>query len=203
MAAKKSRKKAGRKKFKRLTRKVKKNAQVALRASVRKKTHRPTAAVVLQYRKSGRFLIVWSKDDALGSNPGLAKGGVEFGEMIFEAGLRELAEEVGIQRKHVALRGYGGARSVRSLKSKGGFAKKLYFIIYGVFSGPRKLTVNPNELSGYDWMSLSEVDIALTELRVQRPDKERVLREAFAMAVSKVRKKQKAPRTSAARSIQK
>ena len=196
MAGKKTRKKVGPKKFKRLTRKVRRDAQVALRASIRKKTHRPTAAVLLRYRKSERFLVIWSKDQGMGRNPGLAKGGVEIGETVFEAALRELNEEVGAERKHVALRGYAGTRSVKSVKSKGGFDKKLYFIIYAVFSGPRKLIVNPNELSGYEWLTLTEIGSVLAELRERRPDKERVLREAFAMAASKVKKRHKVQKLS-------
>jgi 8-oxo-dGTP pyrophosphatase MutT (NUDIX family) len=178
-------------KFKRLTRKVKRNAQAALRVCVRKKTHRPTAAVVLQYKKTRKFLVILSKDDGTGRNPGLAKGGVEVGETIFEAALRELNEEIGIERGHVAFRGYGGTRSVGSLKSKGGFAKKLYFLLYAVYSGSLELTVNPNELSGYDWLTFAELNVALAELRERRPDKERVLREAFAMIARNMKTKKK------------
>ena len=176
-------------KFRRLTSKVKKIAQTALRRCERKRpqTHRPTVTIVFRYRgpgwkmmKKSRFLIIWSKDDGTGENPGLVKGGVEVGEKLFAAGFRESAEEVGMSREHIFFRGYGGTRSVRSLKCKGGFPKKLYVILYADYTGPKRLTINPNELSRCAWLTDVEIDKTLCELRAKRPVKETVLREALA-----------------------
>jgi 8-oxo-dGTP pyrophosphatase MutT (NUDIX family) len=160
--------------------------QAALRTAQRGKTHRPTAAIVFEDRSIGwesrprRFLVIWSKNDGTGENPGIVKGGVEGEELVMEAVLREAEEEVGIKREHVVLRYYLGARSVKSYKRKGDRDKKLYLIVYAHYTGPLALTVNPNELSRYAWLTLDEIEHELDGLHSLRPDKERVLREIFA-----------------------
>jgi 8-oxo-dGTP pyrophosphatase MutT (NUDIX family) len=143
----------------------------------------------LQYRRTRLFLIVWARSDGNGGNPGLPKGGIKPGETIFEAALRELKEEVGVERKHVVFRGYGGTRSVKSLNLREGFTQKRYFIVCASYFGPRKLKVDPNELSGYDWLTQKGVDKALAKLHGMRPDKEQVSHEAVAMAARLIRKR--------------
>jgi 8-oxo-dGTP pyrophosphatase MutT (NUDIX family) len=135
--------------------------------------------------------MIWSVNDGTGENPGIVKGGVEVGEKLFVAAYREPAEEVGMRREHIIFRGYGGTRSVRSLKQKGGFPKKLYIILYADYIGPWKLIVNPNEISRQAWQTDVQIEKTLTELDALRPDKGKVLREALATVLPYLRKKKK------------
>ncbi len=172
-------------KFRPLSRKTRRAMQAALRTAQRGKTHRPTAAVIFEDRSPGweerprRFLLIWSKGTGSGENPGIVKGGVETGETVLDATIREAGEEIGAKPEHIVVRYYLGARSVKSLRQKGNRPKKLYIIIYAYYTGPRELTLNPNELSRYARLTIEEIEHELNGLHTLRPEKERVLREIF------------------------
>ena len=172
-------------KFRPLSRKTRRAIQAALRTAQRGKTHRPTAAVILEDRTPGwesrphHFLLVWSKGEGSEENPGVVKGGVESTETVLDAAIREPCEEIGAKPEHIELRYYLGARSVRSVRKKGNRPEKLYLIIYAFYTGPLQLTLNPNELSRYAWPTLDEIEKGLSGLHTLRPEKERVLRETF------------------------
>ena len=177
--------------FRRLTKKLLQRIDSGVRVCARRGTHRPTVAVVLEHRETGRFLIVAGKTDPDGSyNPGIVKGGIQKKERVLVAAVREVGEEVGIKKSQLSFKKYGGAYSVASVKKKEGFSKKFYYVFYAQYEGPENLFYNAEELSGCCWVPPEDMETHLCCLKDARPEKHKVLLKIFA-DLRKNKKKQK------------
>ena len=141
------------------------------------RTERPTVAALIEWR--GRYLIISSANGSHGGfyTLGIPKGAVVTGETALSALRREVREELGIRRQ-LSVKGYLGAYSVRSLTQSKGFATKRYFVFHVLYSGKKKLRIN-GELSGYYWMTISEVRDVLSHIREARIEKFETLTHVF------------------------
>ncbi len=149
----------------------------------KKERHRPTVAAIVKHRTKKSFLLIEPKVSLSGvgtKNPGIVKGGIKRGEGILSALFRELEEELSMQPSQLKVLGYGGSRSVLSVKQKSGLLMKRYFFFYVEYEGPLAITINPLELSSYRWFTLKEIREEIKILLELRPDKYAVLDAAFA-----------------------
>lgn len=155
---------------------------------VQKGKQRVTPVMLVQHC-DGRFLFVYGKDDPVnsGKNPGLPKGGMKHREHVLFAGMRELEEETGILPSQIkSQKEYGGSYRVPSLKRKGGFSVKRYFVFHVIYDGPLDLRFNTKELSGYRWVTLEDVEESLRDLEKTRPEKYHALMEIFSNLKKKI-----------------
>jgi 8-oxo-dGTP pyrophosphatase MutT (NUDIX family) len=112
---------------------------------------RPTVSMVVENRLGETLLIAPAKNPNHWIYP---QGGIEPGEDVFEALLRELEEEVGITRE--SLTGISYLRSLRksipSVRDYGWVVGKQYFFFHVRHIGSLRLRVNPNEVVRYVWL---------------------------------------------------
>ena len=177
--------------FKRLTKKRLARINSEMRTCGRKKKQRATIAGIVELAETGEYLLVYGKKGVArdAPNPGIVKGAPEKDETALAALLREIEEELEISSHLVKAKGYGGSHSVRSLKRKGGFWRKRYFIFHVVYSGDRDLIVNTDELSDYVWVAYEDIAERLAVLQATRPEKFKVLMKVFKDLKSGKRKK--------------
>lgn len=177
--------------FKRLTKKRLTRINSEMRTCGRKKKQRATVAGVVEFAETDEYLLVYGKKGIAGDepNPGIVKGAPKKGETAIEALLREIEEELGILPTQVKVKGYGGAHCVRSLKRKGGFWKKRYFVFHIVYSGDSDLIINRDELSDYVRIAYKDLRERLVILQATRPEKFKVLMKIFKDLKSGKRKK--------------
>lgn len=157
----------------------------------KKERHRPTVALLIEHHETGQFLLIESKNGK-SKNPGLVKGGIGNQESMLDALYREAEEEVGFTQSQVRIFGYAGSRSVSSAHTKSGLRKKRYFIVHVVYDGPLELTINTDELSGYRWCSIAQVQEHISILLASRPEKHAVLTEVF-IQLERTREERRSP----------
>lgn len=177
--------------FKRLTKKRLARINSEMRTCGRKKKQRATVAGIVEFAETDEYLIVYGKQATVGGapNPGIVKGAPKKGETAVEAFLRENQEEVGILSAQVKVKGYCGSHAVKSLKRKGGFGEKRYFVFHVVYSGDLDLIINRDELSGYARVAYEEIEERLAVLQSTNPEKFKVLMKVFKNLKSGKRKK--------------
>ena len=163
-----------------LRKQVLREANKKLRRCEQEKRFRPTAAIVIKHRGTGKFLIIYGTPEGDVLNPGLVKGGVHQGESLLTAARREIREEIGLLAKTVAITGLGGCKRVHSLKKTEGFDEKLYFVLFAE-TDEFELKVDRVEVTDYRWCDRSEVEGVLEPLRSNRLSKWRLLTKVFRM----------------------
>ena len=146
-------------------------------------THRPTVVLVIRDKKSGQFLIVMGRKDRVGGarNPGLVKGGIDPGEHIIDAALREAKEEIHASKFEITIVAYCGSYSVYSVKKKENFGRKRYFVFYVKYDGPRTLIIDDDEIIDYAWVKSSDIARVLRPLRKKRIGKYKTLLKVFSI----------------------
>jgi 8-oxo-dGTP pyrophosphatase MutT (NUDIX family) len=157
----------------------------------KKRRRRPTAAGVLIHEESGDVLIVYGtavEQDA-GLNPGIVKGGIDRSEGVVDALIREIYEELGIPHYQIDILGYLGRHDVKSLKQKGGYARKRYYVVVVLYRGDKDIVVNPLEVAGHEWLPIEEVREVVNVLRGCRPEKHKALTQIFGVLRRKLGKK--------------
>ena len=160
--------------------------------------HRPTVAAVVICKKTGKILVVESaatSEETLKTNPGIVKVGMNpQKEDALTALFREIKEEVFLSPDQLRVTGYGGSRSVRSLKRKGRLLKKRYFFFLVEYDGVEDLTINTSELSGYFWLTIKQARKKISVLKETRLEKFRALDAVFKTVSTDVRRRSEEPR---------
>jgi len=126
------------------------------------KEYRPVVVLVIK-NKDNNYLIVQS---IKGIKPwSFPQGGIEDGEIPYDALFREIEEEVGIKAEELTILSknffYKIVNAPNDRKDKRGFTKgKAYYFNYCEYSGSSDLTLQEEEINSYEWVNLKR----LTEL---------------------------------------
>lgn len=115
------------------------------------KHYRPVAVAII---RNARGETLFTQDTKTGGWQ-LPQGGIESGENAEAGLLREIAEELGIHRgqlQNVRYKGRADLDFEPTRIERRGFTKgKRYFFFSLEYTGPSKLTVNPEEINDYRW----------------------------------------------------
>lgn len=125
-----------------------------------KKAYRPVVVAMIQ-NQSNQFLAVQS---VKGDKPwGFPQGGIDLGETAALALFREVQEEVAIVADQLTIINdqvyYQKNDAPADRIDRRGFSKgKAYFFVHCHYTGAGALTLQPEELNDYHWVTLDELD---------------------------------------------
>lgn len=135
------------------------------------KDYRPVAVAVIANAEDQVLLVQSAKDS---SEWGYPQGGIDAGEGLKEALLREVHEETGIAEDELEV---GALSEIIDLDApadrvdKRGFTKgKRYFVLHARYSGDGELSPDPDEVSAYVWATPDQVQDYIENKRAEKRD---------------------------------
>lgn len=133
------------------------------------KEYRPVAAGLITDQQ-GRVLFVQSAKNT--DDWGFPQGGVEPGEEVVDALLREINEEVGILPRELHVDAFLHTEDLDAppeRTSRRGFTKgKRYFFFALTYHGDGNLTCDPKEIHSCQWVSPLNIAATLATTRAKR-----------------------------------
>lgn len=139
--------------------------------------YRPVVVAIIR-DEVDRVLLVQSARNATHWSP--PQGGIEDHETAAQAVYREVAEEVGILASQLVQLGYLGCSTLDAeperVERRGFSRGKCYFFFTARYQGLAAITLNHEELTGYQWVSKNAVGSILA---TTRPEKRNLLLSFF------------------------